>query len=522
MPPRPDADGTCNFPYEPRLIEPEEAPSHPLSDSTGLSEEEHDDDVWQGEDMPKKWFSWKSLWGFTGPGALMSIAYIDPGNLESDLQAGAQTGYTILWILLWSTIMGYFFQMLSAKLGVATGHHLAELCRKAYPFWSGKLLWIMAEVAIIGADIQEVIGTAIAIQLLSLGHIPLWAGVIITAVDSFLFLFLDRFGVRRLEAFFAALIAIMAVTFGGMLVDARPPIKTIIESLIIPRLPAKDVTVAVGIVGAIVMPHNLYLHSALVQSRDLSGKSNARKQEALCYISIESAGALLVSLFINISIISVFAKGFFGKGIDNIGLANAGHYLGTAFGRPVMYIWALGLLAAGQSSSMTGTYTGQFVMQGYLNLKVSPALRIMISRGVALVPTLLVLFLTSTPNKLDMLNQWLNVLQSVQLIFALIPVITLTASEHVMGKKFVNSQLTTVGASVMAAFVVSINCYLVWAGVVAQIPRRPAALIGVAVSVAAYLIFIAWLIALPYIQNRHNFPREEGLRKEAPLLRNEA
>nr|DAD41413.1 TPA_asm: hypothetical protein HUJ06_015736 [Nelumbo nucifera] len=167
-------------------------------------------------------FSWKKLWLFTGPGFLMSIAFLDPGNLEGDLQAGAIAGYSLLWLLMWATVMGLLIQLLSARLGVATGRHLAELCRDHYPTWAGYLLWFMAELALIGADIQEVIGSAIAIKILSHGVLPLWAGVIITAFDCFIFLFLENYGVRKLEAVFAVLIATMAMSFAWMFGETKP------------------------------------------------------------------------------------------------------------------------------------------------------------------------------------------------------------------------------------------------------------------------------------------------------------
>jgi natural resistance-associated macrophage protein len=489
---------------------------------TPSDEEQHfvEDPAWQGDELPRNWFSWKALWSFTGPGFLMSIAYIDPGNLESDLQAGAQTGYTILWVLLWSTIMGYAMQMLSAKLGVATGRHLAEVCREEYPAFSRYALWIMAEIAIIGSDIQEVIGSAIAINLLSLGHIPLWAGVVITAVDAFFFLFLDRLGARRLEAFFGLLIAVMAGSFGYMFWDASPSIGHILKRLAVPRLPASDVTVAVGIVGAVIMPHNLYLHSALVQSRSLAGRHVSRKREAMRYFSIESALALLVSLFINVFVVTVFAKAFFGKGISDIGLANAGRYIGDTFGTTAAFIWALGLLAAGQSSTMTGTYTGQFVMGGYLNLKVAPWKRILLTRSVALAPTLLVALLARSPNKLDVLNQWLNILQSIQLPFAVIPVIMLTSSRRIMGPFFVNSLATRVGAWVVASVIIGVNGYLVYVAAAQNLTETPWAIAGVVAGVLLYLGFVVWLIVGP--SRRHKeAPGDAGVASgdaKTPLL----
>ncbi|XVE55810.1 hypothetical protein DITRI_Ditri03aG0187000 [Diplodiscus trichospermus] len=383
-------------------------------------------------------FSWKKLWLFTGPGFLMSIAFLDPGNLEGDLQSGAIAGYSLLWLLMWATIMGLLIQLLSARVGVATGRHLAELCREEYPTWARFLLWFMAELALIGADIQEVIGSAIAIQILSNGALPLWAGVLITASDCFIFLFLENYGVRKLEAVFAILIATMALSFAWMFGDTKPSGKELLIGILVPRLSSKTIRQAVGVVGCVIMPHNVFLHSALVQSRKIDPKRRGRVQEAINYYSIESSVALLVSFMINLFVTTVFAKGFYGtKQANNIGLVNAGQYLEEKYGGgvfPILYIWGIGLLAAGQSSTITGTYAGQFIMGGFLNLRLKKWLRALITRTCAIVPTIIVALVFNTSEaSLDILNEWLNVLQSIQIPFALIPLLTLVSKEQVMG-----------------------------------------------------------------------------------------
>ncbi|KAH9689837.1 metal transporter Nramp2 [Citrus sinensis] len=389
-----------------------------------------------GDQVPP--FSWKKLWLFTGPGFLMSIAFLDPGNLEGDLQSGAIAGYSLLWLLMWATLMGLLIQLLSARVGVATGRHLAELCREEYPNWARFVLWFMAEVALIGADIQEVIGSAIAIQILSHGVLPLWAGVIITALDCFIFLFLENYGVRKLEAVFAVLIATMALSFAWMFGDTQPSGKELLVGVLVPRLSSKTIRQAVGVVGCVIMPHNVFLHSALVQSRNIDPKKKGRVQEALNYYSIESSVALLVSFMINLFLTTVFAKGFYGtKQANSIGLVNAGQYLQEKYGGgylPILYIWGIGLLAAGQSSTITGTYAGQFIMGGFLNLPMKKWLRALITRSCAIVPTMIVALIFNTSEaSLDILNEWLNVLQSIQIPFALIPLLTLVSKEQVMG-----------------------------------------------------------------------------------------
>ncbi|KAL4379651.1 hypothetical protein GQ457_02G015040 [Hibiscus cannabinus] len=409
-------------------------------------------------------FSWKKLWLFTGPGFLMSIAFLDPGNLEGDLQAGAIAGYSLLWLLLWATAIGLLIQLLSARLGVATGRHLAELCREEYPTWARLILWVMTELALIGADIQEVIGSAIAIKVLSNGALPLWAGVVITAFDCFIFLFLENYGVRKLEAFFAVLIATMAVSFAWMFGQTQPSGTELLLGVLIPKLSSKTIKQAVGVVGCIIMPHNVFLHSALVQSREIDRSKKGRVQEALNYYSIESALALLVSFIINMFVTTVFARAFYGTEIaHSIGLVNAGEYLQEKFGGglfPILYIWAIGLLAAGQSSTITGTYAGQFIMGGFLNLRLKKWLRAVITRSFAIIPTIIVaLIFDASESALDELNEWLNVLQSIQIPFALIPLLCLVSKEQVMGSFKIGSVLKTV-AWFVAILVMLINGYL--------------------------------------------------------------
>jgi NRAMP (natural resistance-associated macrophage protein)-like metal ion transporter len=411
------------------------------------------------DSVPPACFSFRKLWAFTGPGFLMSIAYLDPGNLESDLQAGAVAGFQLLWVLWWATCMGLLLQLLAARLGVVTGKHLAQICRKEYPRPASIFLWVMTELAIIGSDIQEVIGSAIAINILSQGHIPLWAGVLITAADTFTFLFLERYGVRKLEAFFGLLITIMAVTFGVEYGISRPNQVELLKGLIIPGVSSGAAMQAVGMVGAVIMPHNIYLHSALVQSRDIPRENEQQVREANKYYSIESSIALLISFIINMFVVCVFAEGFFGTSdASDIGLHNAGDYLNNKYGSFALYIWAIGLLAAGQSSTMTGTYAGQFVMQGFLNLQIAPWKRVLLTRSVAIVPAICV---AVTANEyLDTLDEWLNVLQSVQLPFALLPVLHFTSSRTLMGQ-FRIHWLLRVLVWLMAGGIISINIYQV-------------------------------------------------------------
>ncbi|KAF1318876.1 Metal ion transporter, partial [Globisporangium splendens] len=413
-------------------------------------------------------FSWRTLWAYAGPGWLMSIAYVDPGNLESDLQAGAYGGYQLIWVLFGATVMGFFLQVLAARLGVVTGKNLAEMCTKVYPRWASLVLWIMTEIAII------------------------------TGLDTFTFLLLHRYGIRKLEAFFVALITIMLVCFFVNFV--RGGIDTLdIATGFLPHVERYAVTQAVGILGAVIMPHNIFLHSALVQTRQVDPRNSRKVHEANKYFAIESGGALFVSFLINLAVLGVFSKGFFSPdctssydafGVNSacvpggtadgptyghcalasgkqgmcqgIGLSQAGQAMSEMLGGYAEVIWAIGLLAAGQSSTMTGTYAGQFVMEGFLNLHLSPWKRVALTRCVALVPALAVAILSQEhPEDSDRMDEFLNVLQSIQLPFALLPVLVFTSSKQIMGPRFANGMTTIVVGWLLGIIVCVINLYLI-------------------------------------------------------------
>ncbi|KMT19135.1 hypothetical protein BVRB_1g015320 isoform A [Beta vulgaris subsp. vulgaris] len=449
------------------------------------------------DDIQTPPFSWKKLWLFTGPGILMSIAFLDPGNIEGDLQAGAIAGYSLLWLLLWSTIMGLLIQLLSARVGVATGKDLAELCREEYPPWATLLLWAMAEVAVIAADIQEVVGTAIAIQILSNGVLPLWANVVITAADCFVFLFLESYGVRKMEAAFGIMVTIMAISFAYMFFDAKPSGRELLVGTVVPKLNSGTIQQAVGIFGCVITPHNVYLHSALVQSRKVDINKVGEVQEAINYYSIESSVALLVSFMINLFVTTVFAKGFYGTNkATSVGLENAGKYLEEKYGGgvlPILYIWGIGLLAAGQSSTITGTYAGQFIMGGFLNIQLNEWLRAVITRSFAIVPTIILAIVFDTSDgAMDVMNEWLNVLQSIQIPFSLIPLFTIVSKEHVMGVFKIGPTLEV--AWIVLAVVMVINIYVLLDFFMNIVDGLLLGVIFCIIS-AAYIAFIIYLIA---------------------------
>eukprot|EP01147_Barroeca_monosierra_P000888 gene889-4153_t len=408
--------------------------------------------------VPRPWFSFRTLWAYTGPGWLMSIAYLDPGNIEADLQAGAIAGYKLLWVVLWATIVGLIFQVLAARIGVSNGRHLAQICREAYHLPAKLTLWIMMEIAIIASDVQEVIGSAIAINILSNNKVPLWAGSLITAADTFTFLFLEAYGLRKLEALFATLVLVMSITFGYMYVASGPDSASVARGMVMFNA-SGAVNQAVGMIGAIIMPHNLYLHSALSTSRAVNRRDKRIVDEANKYNAIESGIALFVSFIINVFVVSVFAKAFFGTAhAEDIDLVSSGTYISEHFGTAVKYIWAVGLLAAGQSSTMTGTYAGQFVMEGFLRLHMAPWKRVALTRSLAMVPTVAIAVLTDT-RTLNGIFQWMNVLQSFQLPFALFPLLHFVSYAGIMGHRKLSGWPHKI-VWALCLFLLGVNMYL--------------------------------------------------------------
>jgi NRAMP (natural resistance-associated macrophage protein)-like metal ion transporter len=319
----------------------------------------------------QRWFSFRKLWSYSGPGLLMSIAYLDPGNLESDLQAGVTARYELIWVIWWSTIVGWLIQCLCIRMGTVTGRHLAEICRCEFGKKTSMLLWIFTELAIVGSDIQEVIGSAIAFKIIFGWRI--WIGCLVTAVDTFTFMLTSRYGTRKLELVFTILIAIMVGTFSVLVGIIHPDVSSILEGWAIPRCQVKNEQFAVAILGSMIMSHNLFLHTALVQSRDIDRTKKGAIEEANFYFTLESALSLLLAFYINTTITTAFAKGsslFLLP--EDVGLESAGTYLSEKFGLATELIWGVGLLAAGQSSTMTGTYAGQYVMHGFLDIQWTP------------------------------------------------------------------------------------------------------------------------------------------------------
>ncbi|XKL69147.1 hypothetical protein PGB90_006916 [Kerria lacca] len=464
-------------------------------------------------------FSFRKLWAFTGPGFLMSIAYLDPGNIESDLQSGTIVKYKLLWVLLSATVLGLIMQRLAARLGVVTGLHLAEMCYRQYKKFPRIFVWLMMEIAIIGSDMQEVIGTAIALYLLSNKMIPLWLGVIITIFDTFTFLLLDKYGLRKLEFLFGFLISVMALSFGYEFVVVGPKATDVFEGMIIPWCSDCESSAflqAIGIIGAVIMPHNLYLHSGLVKSRIIDRSKKEKVKEANFYFFIESTIALFISFVINVFVVSVFAHGLFNKTnrdvlnicasssinhsdifvnnteLVNVDIYKGGIFLGCQFGTIAMYIWAVGILAAGQSSTMTGCYAGQFAMEGFLNLQWSRWKRVMLTRLVAILPTFYLAYFTNI-NDLSGMNDILNAIMSLQLPFAIIPVLAFTSNRCIMGE-FVNGRINILIALILSAVIIIINVFFVVQTVLFEFQISTPIIVGIFIYTLIYLAMCVYLL----------------------------
>jgi len=384
---------------------------------------------------------WRRLLGFLGPGFLISVGYMDPGNWATDIAGGSQFGYTLLSVIMISNLMAILLQSLSLKLGVATERDLAQLCRERYGRGVSFGLWIGAEIAIAACDLAEVIGSAIALNLLF--HIPLFYGVLITGLDVLLILLLQRFGFRWVEALVIALIGTIIAMFAVQLFLSRPEYGPALRNLFIPSTAIITnptmLYIAIGMLGATVMPHNLYLHSSIVQSRSYK-RTPEGKREAIVMANIDSALALTVALFVNAAIVVVAAAVFYRSGHYEVAaIEDAYKLLSPLVGAAgASTLFAIALLASGQNSSITGTLAGQIVMEGFVHIKVAPWLRRLITRSLAIIPTIIVVAITGErgTEKLLLLSQ---VILSLQLSFAVVPLVIFTGSRKTMGE-FVNGR----------------------------------------------------------------------------------
>jgi manganese transport protein len=406
------------------------------------------------------WF--RKILAFAGPGYLVAVGYMDPGNWATDIGGGSKFGYTLLSVILISNLMAMFLQALSAKLGIATGRDLAQACREHYSRRTGLFLWVICEIAIAACDLAEVLGSAVALKLLF--GLPLLAGVLITAFDVLIVLALQGRGFRLIEAFVVTLIASIAACFAYEIFFAHP----LWREAAIGFIPRAEILrnremlyIAIGILGATVMPHNLYLHSSIVQTRAV-GSSVSDRREAVRYAIFDSTLALGFALFINAAILVLGAAAFHTRGLHNVAeIADAYKLLSPVLGASLAStLFACALLASGQNSTLTGTLAGQIVMEGFLDIRLKPWLRRLITRSVAIIPAALVIGFAGE-NKVTSLLILSQVILSFQLPFAVIPLIQFTGDRSKMGE-FANSRFTTVVAWAVAVAILFFNAELVW------------------------------------------------------------
>jgi manganese transport protein len=406
------------------------------------------------------WF--RKILAFAGPGYLVAVGYMDPGNWATDIGGGSKFGYTLLSVVLISNLMAMFLQALSAKLGIATGRDLAQACREHYSPRTGIFLWVVCEIAIAACDLAEVLGSAVALKLLF--GLPLLAGVLITAFDVLIVLALQGRGFRLIEAFVVTLIGTIAACFAYEIFFAQP----LWREAAIGFLPRAEILrnremlyIAIGILGATVMPHNLYLHSSIVQTRAF-GASTRDRREAVRYAVFDSTLALGFALFINAAILVLGAAAFHTRGLNNVGeIADAYKLLSPVLGVSLAStVFAVALLASGQNSTLTGTLAGQIVMEGFLNIRLKPWLRRLVTRSIAIIPAALVIGIAGE-GKVTALLILSQVILSFQLPFAVIPLIQFTSSRSKMGE-FVNSRTTVVVAWIVAAAILFFNGELLW------------------------------------------------------------
>ena len=405
---------------------------------------------------------WRKLMAFWGPGLMVAVGYMDPGNWATDLAGGARYGYTLLSVVLISNLFAILLQHLAAKLGIVSGRDLAQACRDHYSRPVSLMLWVLCEIAIAACDLAEVIGSAIALNLLF--GLPLPWGVVLTVLDVLVVLYFQNKGFRVIESIVAGLIALIFGCFLYEIIASHPDWLALSQGLV-PRLEIvtnpKMLYVAIGILGATVMPHNLYLHSSIVQTRAIE-QDEVSKRSAIKFATIDSTLALFLAFFVNAAILVTAAAAFHGKGHDSVADISDAHKLLT----PVLgagaasALFAIALLASGQNSTLTGTLAGQIVMEGFLDLKLKPWVRRLITRSVAVVPALIVAILYGEKGtgQLLVLSQ---VILSLQLSFAVVPLVLFTSSRAKMGV-FVNRPVVQIVAWVVSGIIISLNVFLLW------------------------------------------------------------
>jgi len=479
---------------------------------TSLSE------VHESIDVTKQPKGWKRILSYLGPAYLVSVGYMDPGNWATDLAGGSRFGYSLIWVLLMSNLMALLLQGLSARLGIVRRMDLAQANREVYPRFINFALYILAELAIAACDLAEVLGMAIGIQLLT--GLPLIWGVSITVLDTFLLFYLQRLGMRKMEGFIISLVAIIGFSFLIEMIFARPDLGQVVKGFV-PSLPGSEALyIAIAIIGATVMPHNLYLHSALVQTRKIANTNEGIKQ-ALKFNRIDSAIALNAAFFVNAAILILAASVFYRSGNTGVAELKEAHQLlapllGNNFA-PALF--AIALIAAGQSSTVTGTLAGQIVMEGYLNLRINPLSRRLITRLLAIGPAVLVILLLGE-DRVDSLLVFSQVVLSLQLGFAIVPLIHFVSDKSTMGS-FVIKTPVKILAWLIAALLVYLNARMV-ANEIGVAMAKDLSFGWIAIIAIGLLLFVVLFIlmtVLPLIKKQR---RTETIRlhANAATLRN--
>ncbi|MCM3238650.1 Nramp family divalent metal transporter [Heyndrickxia oleronia] len=427
-----------------------------LKQSSNVSLEEVNNSV----KVPNKAGFWRKFLAFAGPGSLVAVGYVDPGNWATSIAGGARFGYTLLSVILISNLMAILLQGLSAKLGIVTGRDLAQATRDATGKKMAVFLWILTELAIIATDLAEVIGSAIALNLLF--GIPLLMGIIITTLDVLLLLLLQKKGFRIIESIIIVLMTTIFGVFAFEVIISKPKVSALLSGYV-PK--AEIVTnpemlfISLGILGATVMPHNLYLHSSIVQTRQFT-RDRQGKKEAIKFSLLDSTFSLTIAFLINSGILILGAAAFHGTGLDVSEIEGAYKLLSPTLGVGIAStLFAVALLASGQNSTITGTLTGQIVMEGFVNLRISPWLRRLITRLIAVIPAFIVTWIAGSRGTADLLL-WSQVILSLQLPFAVVPLVLFTSSKRKMGE-FTNSMWVKVLSWLCTLVIIALNIFLV-------------------------------------------------------------
>ena len=438
---------------------------------------------------------WRRAFAFAGPAYLISVGYMDPGNWATDLEGGARFGYRLLWVLVLSNLMAVLLQTMSARLGIVWQRDLAQACRETYPSSITMVLWVFCEIAIAACDLAEVLGAAIGLNLLF--HIPLLIGVALTAFDTLLLLFFTNMGVRLVEAIVLSLITVIAGCFLVEIVWARPAAGEFFSG-VIPHLNGQSLYIAIGILGATVMPHNLYLHSALVQTRRI-GRTEEEKRTACRFNLIDSVVALNGAMLVNIAILAMSAAVFFTNHRVVTEIQQAYQLLTPMMGTATASVlFAVALLCSGQSSTLTGTMAGQVVMEGFLNFRMRPWIRRLITRMLAIVPAAIVIYTAGDQGtyKLIILSQ---VVLSLQLPFAIVPLVHFTNDRKRMGP-FANPRWVQVLAWLTAALVIGLNIWLVKQTLADWISSTGGWVLWLLVPIlAGVLALLLWVVLEPWL-----------------------